>query len=142
MVWMGYAAEAFHDAVIGVTLTMDHASTSIEEVAAALKAKGWHVEREVPVLLANRRTKRGRIDIVAVHDEYGCVAAEFDRRSPRQKSAAKLRNYWKADARVILLRGKPKDIDMKSAIPDGIDALIFVDIRDAELRSWTAEHPK
>jgi hypothetical protein len=95
----GESASAFHD-----------------DVERNLARTGWACSRELTV--GDRGDGRpGRIDLVAEKDGLA-LGFEFDRVSPRAKSAVKLRQF--EGIRVIVVRDGDEDIP----VPDGIDFIL------------------
>lgn len=94
-----------------------NAATCHKSVAGALVARGFRVRIEVAVVREGAPPEEpalGYIDLKAEKRDL-VIACEIDRASPRQRSLAKLKACWWADARVVLLRkGTPEDR------PDGI----------------------
>lgn len=95
-------ANAIADAVRDIAPLPDEAKGFRQAIESRLEAAGWSLRREVPVAL-HGDARAYRVDLVA---SYGpCVGAvEFDRRTPRAKSLAKLR-ATQCDERVVVLRG-------------------------------------
>lgn len=80
----------------------DHAQTAQSQTVEYLYSRGFNCKIEVPIYNRGDDTN-GRIDIVAQKGGY-TIGIEFDRKSPRKKSIAKLQNF-ECDYRLVLLRG-------------------------------------
>lgn len=115
---MNAATEATIEALKGLRPIGPLNATALQDEAeAALRGTGMAVLREV---IVNDRGDgyRGRIDLVARHEDGSCCAVELDNRSVRAKSMRKLRGFH--GGRVIGLRAPWPP---KARIP-GIDAVI------------------
>jgi DNA-binding MltR family transcriptional regulator len=108
-------------------------------IMALLEKHGYLCQNDVPVpSRGDGKAYTGRVGIVATKDGV-TFAIEFDRRSIRQKSLCKLREY-PCDARIILLRN-----GNVTEIPDGIHAVFSLRVSksndDLFHRFWDA-YPK
>ena len=83
----------------------DNSRAAQAEAADRLEARDCYVAWEVRV--PDRGDGRpGRVDLVAHHADYGWFALEIDRKTPRRKSARKLRSL--PSPGFVLLRVGPR----------------------------------
>ena len=107
-------------------------------IISALEANGYVCQNGVPVPSRGGDSKyTGRIGVVAAKDGV-VIAIETDRKSVRDKSIHKLRNY-PCDIRLVLLRGGEA-----AEPPAGIDAVIPLRVKSVDdyFHAFWDEYPK
>lgn len=131
--------EIFDEAISAIqSIVADDGSNAAQDaVCAALEEQGFLCQRRVAVESRDGHSDHaGRLAVVATKADI-VIGIQVDRKTPREKSLYKLRDY-PCDYRVVVLRE-----ESPQPLPAGIDAVVFLKTARDELfeRFWNA-YPK